>query len=231
MFENVKPGGAGPGSAGEPEDMFADTETSASAAPAPRSPGEGGLPRPAVAPQTQIRSEAPSAPASYPAESASSGPRIPWKLLVVIFGAILIVGIAAALSYYLLVGRARGVPEAPEELRGESAAEEAIEVDTGTTEEADEAAPEAPVRSRTPAIEPDSDQDGLSDATEAALGTSVTAADTDDDGLFDREEVEVYETNPLNPDTDGDTFLDGAEVSNGYNPNGSGKLFEVPSND
>ncbi|HEX7586286.1 MAG TPA: thrombospondin type 3 repeat-containing protein [Patescibacteria group bacterium] len=41
----------------------------------------------------------------------------------------------------------------------------------------------------------DSDQDGLSDTEEKALGT-----------------------NPFNPDTDGDSYSDGAEVSAGYNP-------------
>jgi len=51
--------------------------------------------------------------------------------------------------------------------------------------------------------------------------------DTDNDGLFDREEVEVYKTDPLNFDTDGDGFLDGDEVKAGYNPKGEGKLYEV----
>lgn len=74
----------------------------------------------------------------------------------------------------------------------------------------------------------DSDGDGLSDADEAAYGTSARKPDTDNDGLFDREEIVIYNTNPLNPDTDGDSYMDGEEVSNGYNPNGSGKLFEVP---
>ncbi|MFC1787853.1 hypothetical protein ACFLZY_01385 [Patescibacteria group bacterium] len=55
-------------------------------------------------------------------------------------------------------------------------------------------------------------------------------SDTDADGLFDREEVEVYGTDPLNSDTDGDTYLDGDEVTNGYDPNGTGRLFGVPTN-
>ncbi|MEK7529793.1 MAG: thrombospondin type 3 repeat-containing protein [Patescibacteria group bacterium] len=74
----------------------------------------------------------------------------------------------------------------------------------------------------------DSDGDGLSDVEEAGYGTSARKPDTDNDGLFDREEIQVYGTNPLNPDTDGDSYMDGEEVSNGYDPNGSGKLFEVP---
>ncbi|MBI2476916.1 hypothetical protein HYV72_01960, partial [Candidatus Uhrbacteria bacterium] len=46
---------------------------------------------------------------------------------------------------------------------------------------------------------------------------------------FDREEVETYRTNPLNPDTDGDSYLDGDEVTHGYDPNGPGRLFSVPT--
>ncbi|MFH1662098.1 MAG: hypothetical protein ABIA02_03310 [Candidatus Falkowbacteria bacterium] len=73
----------------------------------------------------------------------------------------------------------------------------------------------------------DTDQDGLTDEEEIRAGSNINAVDTDDDGLFDREEVKVYRTNPANADTDGDGFLDGDEVKSGYNPNGSGKLFEI----
>ena len=73
----------------------------------------------------------------------------------------------------------------------------------------------------------DSDQDGLSDENEYLLGTDINSVDTDIDGLFDREEVEVYKTNPLDADTDGDGFSDGDEVRGGYNPNGPGKLYEI----
>lgn len=59
----------------------------------------------------------------------------------------------------------------------------------------------------------DSDNDGLSDAEEIALGTDPHKPDTDDDGLQDGDEVKVYFTNPLNPDSDGDTFNDGEEVA------------------
>ncbi|MFH1482402.1 MAG: hypothetical protein ABIE46_02705 [Patescibacteria group bacterium] len=48
--------------------------------------------------------------------------------------------------------------------------------------------------------------------------------DTDHDGLPDLIEVEIYKTDPKNPDTDGDGYKDGDEVKNGFNPNGSGKL-------
>jgi hypothetical protein len=73
----------------------------------------------------------------------------------------------------------------------------------------------------------DSDNDGLKDSEEAELGTDPQKIDTDGDGLFDNEETSVYKTDPLNSDTDGDGFTDGSEVKNGYDPKGSGKLFEV----
>ncbi len=56
------------------------------------------------------------------------------------------------------------------------------------------------------------------------MGTNPQSVDTDDDGLFDKEEIEIFSTNPLNPDSDGDGYLDGEEVKNGYNPSGPGKL-------
>ena len=74
----------------------------------------------------------------------------------------------------------------------------------------------------------DTDGDGLTDGEEKRLGTDPNNIDTDEDGLFDREEVRVYKTDPTNPDTDGDGYTDGSEVKNGYNPNGPGKLYELP---
>lgn len=74
----------------------------------------------------------------------------------------------------------------------------------------------------------DSDGDGLTDEEEMVLGTAINNTDTDGDGLFDKQEVVTYGTDPLNEDTDGDGFSDGSEVQNGYNPNGSGRLFQVP---
>lgn len=48
-------------------------------------------------------------------------------------------------------------------------------------------------------------------------------SDFDHDGLTDALEV-FYHTDPANPDTDNDRFLDGAEVVEGYNPAGEGTL-------
>jgi hypothetical protein len=71
----------------------------------------------------------------------------------------------------------------------------------------------------------DFDKDGLTDAQEKVLGTSMQITDTDGDGLLDGDEVNIWKTDPLNPDSDNDSYLDGEEVNNGYNPLGPGKLF------
>jgi len=58
---------------------------------------------------------------------------------------------------------------------------------------------------------------------EALLGKRVSNSvsesfiDTDNDGLRDWEE-ELFKTDPRNPDTDGDGYLDGEEVNSGHNP-------------
>lgn len=55
----------------------------------------------------------------------------------------------------------------------------------------------------------------------------VVAADLDpdNDGLTNMLEA-FYGTDPHNPDTDGDGVSDGDEVNSGYNPGGSGRLFD-----
>lgn len=89
--------------------------------------------------------------------------------------------------------------------------------------------PIEPVIEPEPANQPlDTDGDGLSDDEERELGTNPQVPDTDSDGLSDREEVQIYNTIPTNPDTDGDSYIDGDEVKAGYNPNGDGKLLNIP---
>jgi len=97
------------------------------------------------------------------------------------------------------------------------------------------------------AIIKDTDNDGLTDAEEAELGTNpvlvdtdkdqltdyeelyvyftnAMAMDSDEDGLDDYEEVTIYFSDPSNIDSDGDGYNDGIEVENGYNPIGPGKI-------
>lgn len=73
-------------------------------------------------------------------------------------------------------------------------------VDTGAADTGDDATEYAV----------DSDEDGLSDSAEAALGTYADDSDSDDDGLGDLEEL-LQGTDPDEPDSDGDGLLDGAD--------------------
>lgn len=70
----------------------------------------------------------------------------------------------------------------------------------------------------------DSDNDGLTDEDEIDLSTNIKQIDSDGDGLDDYQEVKVYQTDPLNKDSDNDSYSDGEEVKNGYNPLGAGRL-------
>jgi hypothetical protein len=45
-----------------------------------------------------------------------------------------------------------------------------------------------------------------------------SALDTDKDGIPDYDEVNLYRTNPNEPDTDGDGFADGIEIIRGFDP-------------
>ncbi|MCI0637033.1 MAG: hypothetical protein L0206_24420, partial [Actinobacteria bacterium] len=59
----------------------------------------------------------------------------------------------------------------------------------------------------------DEDADGLTNAAEVTAGTGLRDPDSDDDGLSDGDEVNVYATNPLSGDTDGDALSDAVEVA------------------
>lgn len=57
-------------------------------------------------------------------------------------------------------------------------------------------------------------------ASALASSSSLAAViDTDGDGLSDRQETEITNTDPNKPDTDGDTFTDQEEFLSGSNPN------------
>lgn len=81
-------------------------------------------------------------------------------------------------------------------------------------------------------LDEDSDDDGIPDSEESGVLGGCLARNTDDDaipdyldndsdndGLSDRDERERYSTNPLDPDSDGDGFIDVAEVATGHNAN------------
>lgn len=64
----------------------------------------------------------------------------------------------------------------------------------------------------------DPDGDGLVNHLEFKNNTNPMDSDTDEDGLFDGDEVLVYFSDPNNPDTDGDGLSDGDEVDSGSSP-------------
>ena len=64
----------------------------------------------------------------------------------------------------------------------------------------------------------DSDGDGLYDHEEVQLGTNYNNPDTDGDGLNDKEEIETFTTDPTKADTDEDGIDDGEEVAQGLDP-------------
>jgi len=216
---------------GEVEDMFADTDTGV---PKPESPtGEQGGPSGGQAPSGD------DMPSSGGVPTVGGG-GIPWKPILIILGVLIVVIGAAAISFYLLSSRDSVAPEPPEEMEQAAPAEDTMEPEEEPQEVPEEDPEEEPESEEGSEEEPeeepeeeeappaDQDKDGLPDVREAELGTSATNPDTDGDGLFDREEVEVYNTDPQNPDTDGDGYQDGEEVDSGYNPDGPGELREIP---
>ena len=64
----------------------------------------------------------------------------------------------------------------------------------------------------------DSDNDGLTDAQEAQLGTDPHNPDTDGDGIADGDEAHVFFTKPLLKSSYGSPYTDGQNLKNGYDP-------------
>lgn len=64
----------------------------------------------------------------------------------------------------------------------------------------------------------DSDLDGLTNDEEKKLGTNPEKSDTDNDGLLDKDEINIYKTDPLKADTDGDGKTDGFEARHRTDP-------------
>ncbi|MFH1111889.1 MAG: hypothetical protein V1712_02355 [Patescibacteria group bacterium] len=206
MFENIP---------SEPkklsvEDIFADTEVVPTTTPPPPSASSSFVPPPPIPPAApqSLGSEISAMPTK-----PSLGDGKKWLMIVGAVVVVLIIG-GAYWWWFLSSEPANNV--------NTEVNKEPVELEQPVVNTPIE------VPSANPELE-DIDNDRLNAREEAELGTDPANYDTDADGLFDGEEVKVYHTNPLNPDTDGDGYLDGMEVMNNYNPNGSGKLLELPS--
>jgi hypothetical protein len=65
----------------------------------------------------------------------------------------------------------------------------------------------------------DSDNDGLNDRQELAMGSNNNLSDTDSDGLSDGDEIYIYKTSPLLSDSDEDGIADNFEADFATSPN------------
>ncbi len=129
------------------------------------------------------------------------------KILIIIIILVLVfLGIG---SWFFFFRSSPTLPDAPDQ---HNAAEERIVRPTKRS---------APSFSET-----DKDGDGVDDEVEAREGTSTVSADTDSDGITDKDEIEKWKTDPTKKDTDEDGFSDLQELLNGYNPTGDGPLVQ-----
>ncbi len=69
----------------------------------------------------------------------------------------------------------------------------------------------------------------LSGLITPSVQATPSLADTDGDGIAGRFETQVYKTDPLRADSDGDSFSDYEEIIHGFNPRGAGKLVDADS--
>ncbi len=158
-------------------------------------------------------------------ESAPRGSR----MIFIVIACVCVVGLIGGVAYlvYSMIFAPNDETVEPGVIAPTSTTAGQIPNDTGIT--ADQVIGEESDREVLFGAPIDSDEDGIDDSIEKTIGTDVQKKDTDADGLSDGDEILVWKTNPLNADTDGDTYPDGTEVTSGYSPLGPGKLFTTPS--
>jgi len=231
---------------GEPEDIFSQIDGGEDVAPTVDLPPAGSatppeeISQPVSPPEVMSRPSAREAgilqpPTKQIAEppisqmSPARGPVLSQGLMIVVISlvALAIVGGGGWWVYHSFISPPKDFfPQTEVNVDNSVPVETSVENNSSSTQN-NNTTPEQVDNSVLFGEQVDSDDDQLSDDKERELGTDPNNWDSDADGLGDGDEALVWKTNPLNPDTDGDTYLDGAEVKNGYNPLGPGKLFNV----
>lgn len=227
MFDDKNPQSNSPLPSQEPEDIFKNTE------PAPKPATNEPVQTPASEPVLKtpppffMKKNGVNGESNGATPQIESLPPLPSEMSPKTFNQknliLLILIIVAALAvagggvwWFFLRDKTSPIDNPPVNLfenTNTNTDETAPPVNTGKEDEpADPTLPEETIPT------PDADGDGLTDAEEAALGTSINSADTDNDGLYDREEAKVYKTDPLKADTDNDGLADGEEVRQKLDP-------------
>jgi hypothetical protein len=193
----------------EPEDIFSGTGS-----------GRGGAMYPASPETTASIAESPG---------RGFGRKLV-RLLFLALGAAVIVGAGYFGYHYFLATTAKPTPA-----QNENANENAnTNQPANANENIPVNAPEINTNVNTPEVNTNTPQPLNSNIPAPTPGAIApqddpnSTVDTDHDGLTDFQEVHIYHTDLMNPDTDGDGFSDGDEVKNGYNPLGPGKLPPLP---
>jgi len=205
----------------EPEDILAGADPLAANKP-PQAPGVAPPPPAASTPAAPAAPPAPPAPGQPPAgltpqiPAATAAPKSKKMVVIAIIIVIMVVVVAVVLVGTWLA-------------RKNVTSQPAQDLTIPVTEDVLPPETTLPPPAAPPPSEPlDTDSDGLTDEEEKVLGTAISIADTDGDLLSDYDEVRIWNTNPLNPDTDNDGFTDGAEIEAGYDPNDAGgKLLDL----
>ncbi len=73
----------------------------------------------------------------------------------------------------------------------------------------------------------DLDNDGLTNKDEYLADTNPDNPDTDGDQLTDSDEINIYGADPTNSDSDGDTLADGWEIIRGLNPSSAADAADI----
>jgi len=199
-----------PRNSSEPEDILGDVDTDNDPASVQRPSG------PVAGFGATIPSNIP--PRSIEATSSTGGKKT-LILVVAVIVVLLLIGVAGVMAYQLFMATPTNQPNQGVNQNINSNTNQNTNQQQVIFDE-----PEEPAEPIQPALV-DSDGDGLNDDEEKIYGTNISSVDTDADGLTDRDEIEVFSTDPLNPDTDGDGYNDGEEVRAEYDPKGPGVLF------